>query len=105
MDKFGEVEISDYFPALFVNTGMDCSEYNAQNKEIVFCHNQVYPTMLHLMNLTPDEYAGMVPSMFDLQETKWYNFDNLEYGEDEQITYLYDIQEKMIRSSYWGTMY
>ena len=98
--------LSPYIPAIFINTGTDWTEQNKRNKEVVFCHSQVYPTMLQLMGLRPDGYAGLFPPMTDIEATQEFDFDNCDYATttDERLKRIYDLEEKIIRSSYFGVM-
>ncbi len=99
-------ELSPYIPAIFINTGADWKEQNERNKEVVFCHSQVYPTMLQLMGLKPDKYAGLFPPMTNIEATQEYDFNNCDYATttDERLKRIYDLEELIIRSSYFGTM-
>ncbi len=99
-------ELSPYIPAIFINTGADWTEQNKRNKDVVFCHSQVYPTMLQLMGLRPDGYAGLFPPMTDIEATQEFDFDNCDYATttDERLKRIYDLEEKIIRSSYFGVM-
>jgi phosphoglycerol transferase MdoB-like AlkP superfamily enzyme len=99
-------ELSPYIPAIFINTGSDWTEQNKRNKDVVFCHSQVYPTMLQLMGLRPEKYAGLFPPMTNIEATKEYDFDNCDYATttDERLKRIYDLEELIIRSSYFGTM-
>ena len=72
--------LSPYIPAIFINTGADWTEQNKLNNEVVFCHSQVYPTMLQLMGLRPKRYAGLFPPMTNIETTKEYDFDNCDYA-------------------------
>lgn len=98
--------LSPYIPAIFINTGADWAEQNERNKDVVFCHSQVYPTMLQLMGLRPEKYAGLFPPMTNIEATQEYDFANCAYETttDERIKQIYDIEEKIIRSSYFGVM-
>ena len=98
--------LSPYIPAIFINTGADWTEQNKRNKDVVFCHSQVYPTMLQLMGLRPDGYAGLFPPMTNIEATQEYDFDNCDYATttDERLKRIYDLEEKIIRSSYFGVM-
>ena len=98
--------LSPYIPAIFINTGVDWTEQNKRNKDVVFCHSQVYPTMLQLMGLRPEKYAGLFPPMTNIEATKEYDFDNCDYATttDERLKRIYDLEELIIRSSYFGTM-
>ena len=98
--------LSPYIPAIFINTGADWTEQNKRNKDVVFCHSQVYPTMLQLMGLRPEKYAGLFPPMTNIEATKEYDFDNCDYATttDERLKRIYDLEELIIRSSYFGTM-
>ena len=99
-------ELSPYIPAIFINTGADWTEHNERNKDVVFCHSQVYPTMLQLMGLKPEKYAGLFPPMTNIEATQEYDFDNCDYATttDEKLKQIYDLEELMIRSSYFGTL-
>ena len=90
-------DISPYFPAMYINTGCDWAENNKMNEEVVYCHNQIYPTTLQLMGLRPDEYAGFFPSM-----TNCVGFSCTDPS-DERLKRFYHFQEKIIRGSYFGT--
>ena len=98
--------LSPYIPAIFINTGADWTEQNERNKDVVFCHSQVYPTMLQLMGLRPEKYAGLFPPMTNIEATQEYDFANCAYETttDKRIKQIYDIEEKIIRSSYFGVM-
>jgi phosphoglycerol transferase MdoB-like AlkP superfamily enzyme len=98
--------LSPYIPAIFINTGADWTEQNKRNKDVVFCHSQVYPTMLQLMGLRPEKYAGLFPPMTNIEATQEYDFANCAYETttDKRIKQIYDIEEKIIRSSYFGVM-
>ena len=96
--------LSPYFPTMFINTGCDWTENNEKNKDVVFCHSQAYPTMLLLMGLKPREYAGLFPPMTDIPASMEYEFDNCQYltTNDARLKNIYHLQEKIIRSSYFG---
>lgn len=98
--------LQTYIPAIFINTGADWTEQNERNKDVVFCHSQVYPTMLQLMGLRPEKYAGLFPPMTNIEATQEYDFANCAYETttDKRIKQIYDIEEKIIRSSYFGVM-
>lgn len=98
--------LSPYIPAIFINTGADWAEQNERNKDVVFCHSQVYPTMLQLMGLRPEKYAGLFPPMTNIEATQEYDFANCAYETttDKRIKQIYNIEEKIIRSSYFGVM-
>ena len=98
--------LSPYIPAIFINTGADWTEQNKRNKDVVFCHSQVYPTMLQLMGLRPEKYAGLFPPMTNIEATKEYDLDNCDYATttDERLKRIYDLEELIVRSSYFGTM-
>lgn len=102
-DKLNTSNLSPYFPALFINTGINCEEKNKENINIVYGHNQVYPTILQLLNINPSSWAGVMPSMLDADFATRNSLDNLDYvTADQNIIRLYDIQDKMIRGAYWG---
>ena len=96
--------LSPYFPTMFINTDQDWTEHNVKNKDIVFCHSQLYPTMLQLMGLHPQKYAGLFPSMIDIDATKEYDFEKCSYDatKNEHLKQIYYLEEKMIRSGYFG---
>ena len=62
--------------------------------------------MLQLMGLRPEKYAGLFPPMTNIEATKEYDFDNCDYATttDERLKRIYDLEELIIRSSYFGTM-
>ena len=96
--------LSAYFPSVFINAGGCWDENNQRNKDVVFCHSQIYPTMLQLMGLKPDEYAGLFPPMTNVEASVEYAFDKCAYNETEndRLKQIYHLQEKMIRSGYFG---
>ncbi len=96
-----EGKLSPYIPAIFVNTGLDWQN----NDYTVFCHSQIYPTILQLAGLKPEKYAGLYPPMTNIKATEAYDFDNCQYATttDKRIEAIYNIEELIIRSGYFGT--
>ena len=91
---------------IFVNTGIDRNDLNGLNSELVFCHSQVYPTILQLLGICPKNYFGLFPSMLDCNSTKEFDFDNLEYSDtsNNKLKAIYEMGEMIIRSGYFGTI-
>jgi hypothetical protein len=58
------------------------------------------------MGLRPEKYAGLFPPMTNIEATQEYDFANCAYETttDKRIKQIYDIEEKIIRSSYFGVM-
>lgn len=108
--KYCSVELkrhlSPYFPTIYINACKNMTENNNENLDIVFSHSQVYPTMLKLMGIRPKDYAGLFPSMLYTDITREYDFDNSSYSEtkNDNLKLIYDIEEMMIRSGYFGTI-
>lgn len=96
---------SSYIPVLFVNAGEQWSDLNSQASQVVFCHSQLYPTMLKFVGVKPDKYVGMFPPMTDIERTLEYDFDHLEYTatSNEKLKMIYDLEEKMMLCGYFGT--
>lgn len=96
--------LSEYFPTAFINTGVCWEENRTANENMVFCHSQVYPTMLQLMGLKPTEYAGLFPPMTDIDASAEYDFDSCASDEtaSERLKLIYNLQEKMIRNGYFN---
>ena len=101
-----QLALSDYIPAIFINAGMDCVEQNERNKDVVFCHSQLYPTVLQLMGLISEEYVGLFPPMTDIEATVEFDFERCDYAAttNEQLKLVYDLGELIVRSSYFGTV-
>ena len=97
--------LTDYIPAVFINTATDWSEQNRQNKEVVFCHSQLYPTALQLLGLHPKGYAGLFPPMTDVEATVEYGFDCCDYATttNQELKLVYDLGELIVRSGYFGS--
>ena len=94
--------LSEYIPAIFVNTGTNWSENNIANTSIVFSHGQVYPTMLQLLGLRPQYYSGLYPPMTNIDATSKYDFTNIEYNNSSSnLKQMYEIEENIIKSNYF----
>lgn len=101
-----KLALSEYIPVVYVNTGIDRNELNQRNAELVFCHSQVYPTILQLMGISPKNYFGLFPSMLDCNLAEEFDFDNLEYSDtsNKKLKAIYEVGEMIIRSGYFGTI-
>lgn len=95
---------SAYIPALFINAGEQWSEINSNASDVVFCHSQLYPTMLKFIGGRPNGYSGLFPPMIDLERTIGYDFDHLEYTStsNEKLKKIYELEERMIQCGYFG---
>lgn len=93
--------LSPYIPAVFINTGQEWQE----NDNLTFCHSQIYPTILSLAGITPTKYAGLYPPITNFKATATYDFENLDYATtlDKRIETIYNLEELIIRSGYFGT--
>lgn len=96
--------LSEYIPVIFANTGIDRDDLVLRNSEIVFCHSQVYPTILQLMGICPKNYFGLFPSMLDITSTEEFDFENLDYSttSNEKLREIYEMGEMIIKSGYFG---
>ena len=95
---------SAYIPVLFINAGEQWKDLGPETSESVFCHSQLYPTMLHLMGLCPDNYAGFFSPMTDIHHSSEYDFENLDYNStsDEKLKKIYELEERMVQCGYFG---
>lgn len=95
--------LTEYIPAIFINTAADWGEQNRRNEGVVFCHSQLYPTALQLMGLHPEGYIGLFPPMTDVEATAEYGFDSCDYATttNEQLKLVYDLGELIVRSNHF----
>lgn len=94
--------LSAYTPVLFVNTGCDMREMNKLIENDEFLQEQVYPTILSLLDLSNEEYNGLFPSMFDTLQCRKYDFGDVSRGTtDSLLNQAFHISDLIIKGNYW----
>lgn len=67
-----------------------------------FLQEQVYPTILSLLDLSNEEYNGLFPSMFDTLQCRKYDFGDVSRGTtDSLLNQAFHISDLIIKGNYW----
>lgn len=89
--------ISDYVPLLIINSGREFKADEFRDKVVI--QHQLYPTMLQLLSLRPQNYAGLCPSILDT--TNYSDSDFEDVTPDGKLKEYYDISKDIIKGFYF----